>query len=386
MNTTSCFFTADYRDGQVYYAGKKYPAGHFTVQLMNQYYKNDTAARIAVFSGFGFRILGQLRDGFLNVRELHKVGENLHWAVKALPRLSPFDQIDQDVMQAEVSDLFTEESGQEVCEYFRYRGTIANVEEDEVIVGTVDRMINRDYMQRMEKRINRIKELLQFFDRLSDDLYRTHRFLSDLVDRLDEAERLDEAHLLPLALEIFGTPEMPFSTQYVSTPKNSRSKGGSVTRRLSFDRFASFIVTDFFEGLHHGHYLRQCPICGQYFLMQSARRQIYCSTGYAPAKYRGKRLPCRKYAVGFLLPEEAQGKIPGGSEVAVLPVDVALKTPVDTISHINDVLVQRQQIVAAAQAKIQQDRLKAGTNRARGNRSVAGFIFDVITVESVGTV
>ena len=299
MNTTSCFFTADYRDGQVYYAGRKYPAGHFTVTLMNQYYKNDTAARIAVFSGFGFRILGQLRDGFLNVREFHKVGENLHWAVKALPRLSPFDQIDQDVMQAEVSDLFTEESGQEVCEYFRYRGTIANVEEDEVIVGTVDRMINRDYMQRMEKRINRIKELLQFFDRLSDDLYRTHRFLSEFVDRLDEAERLDETHLLPLALEIFGMPEMPFSTQYVSTPKNSRSKGGSITRRLSFDRFANFIVTDFFEGLHYGHYLRQCPICGQYFLMQSARRQIYCSTGYAPEKYRGKRLPCRKYAAAI---------------------------------------------------------------------------------------
>ena len=145
-------------------------------------------------------------------------------------------------MQAEVSDLFTEESGQEVCEYFRYRGTIANVEEDEVIVGTVDRMINRDYMQRMEKRINRIKELLQFFDRLSDDLYRTHRFLSEFVDRLDEAERLDETHLLPLALECFGSPEMPFSTQYVSTPKNSRSKGGSVTRRLSFDRFASFTL------------------------------------------------------------------------------------------------------------------------------------------------
>ena len=306
MNTTSCFFTADYRDGQVYYAGKKYPAGHFTVQLMNQYYKNDTAARIAVFSGFGFRILGQLRDGFLNIREFHKVGENLHWAIKALPRLSPFDQIDQDVMQAEVSDLFTEESGQAVCEYFRYRGMIANVEEDEVIVGTVDRLINRDYMQRMENRINRIKELLQFFDRLSDDLYRTHRFLSEFVDRLDEAERLDEAHLLPLALEIFGKPEMPFSTQYVSASKNSRSKGGSVTRRLSFDRFASFIITDFFEGLHYGHYLRQCPICEQYFLMQSARRQIYCSTGYAPEEIRGKRLHCRKYAAAISRKELAK--------------------------------------------------------------------------------
>ena len=154
-------------------------------------------------------------------------------------------------------------------------------------------------MQAMEKRINRMKELLRFFDRLSDDLYRTHRFLSEFVDRLDEAERLDEAHLLPLALEILGTPEMPLSTQYISVPKNSRSKGGSITRRLSFDRFASFIITDFFEGLHSGHYLRQCPICKQYFLMQSARRQIYCSTGYAPEEIRGKRLHCRKYAAAI---------------------------------------------------------------------------------------
>ena len=49
MDMGGCFFTADYRDGQVYSGGKKYPAGHFTVQLMNQYYAQDTAARIAVF-------------------------------------------------------------------------------------------------------------------------------------------------------------------------------------------------------------------------------------------------------------------------------------------------------------------------------------------------
>ena len=49
----------------------------------------------------------------------------------------------------------------------------------------------------------------------------------------------------------------------------------------------------------------------------------------------------RKYAAGFLLPEEAQGKIPGGSEVAVLLVDSALKAPVDAIAHIHDILVQR---------------------------------------------
>lgn len=300
MNETNCFFTADYRDGQVCYAGKKYPAGHFTVTLMNQYYDDDAAARISVYRDETHdRILDQLRDGYLDIVKFTHTGWLTEWAVKGLPRLTPFEQIDADELQKEVAALFTEESCREICAYFRYRGEIAEIEEDEVVVGTVDRRIDRNYMRSVEARITRIQTILSFINSLTDDLYDVHESLTKFVSRLDEAERLDEAHLLPLALECFGTPEMPFSTQYISAPKNSRSKGGSVTRRLSFDRFASFIVTDFFEGLHYGHYLRQCPICKQYFLMQSARRQIYCSTGYAPKEYRGKRLPCRKYAAAI---------------------------------------------------------------------------------------
>ena len=300
MNETSCFFTADYRDDQVYYAGKKYPAGHFTVTLMNQYYDDDAAARISVYRDETHdRILDQLRDGYLDIVKFTHTGWLTEWAVKGLPRLTPFEQIDAEELQREVADLFTEESCREICAYFRYRGEIAEIEEDEVVVGTVDRRIDRNYMRSVEARITRIQTILSFINSLTDDLHKVHDSLWQFVCRLDEAERLDEGHLLPLALECFGTPEMPFSTQYISAPKNSRSKGGSVTRRLSFDRFASFIVTDFFEGLHYGHYLRQCPICKQYFLMQSARRQIYCSTGYAPKEYRGKRLPCRKYAAAI---------------------------------------------------------------------------------------
>ena len=44
------FLTAVYRDGRVHIGGKSYPAGTFAVQLLNQYYKDDTAARIAVSS------------------------------------------------------------------------------------------------------------------------------------------------------------------------------------------------------------------------------------------------------------------------------------------------------------------------------------------------
>ena len=46
----SAFFTADYRDGRVIFGGKSYPAGVFATHLLNQFYINDTAAWIAVFS------------------------------------------------------------------------------------------------------------------------------------------------------------------------------------------------------------------------------------------------------------------------------------------------------------------------------------------------
>ena len=42
------YFSADYRDGLVTMAGKTYPAGTFATHLLNQYYENDTVARISV--------------------------------------------------------------------------------------------------------------------------------------------------------------------------------------------------------------------------------------------------------------------------------------------------------------------------------------------------
>ena len=77
--------------------------------------------------------------------------------------------------------------------------------------------------------------------------------------------------------------------------KSTRSKAETLARRLYFDSYYSFVITDFFEGLHHGHYPRQCGICEKYFLMTSAARQKYC-TGYAPFKLKGKAITCRKYA------------------------------------------------------------------------------------------
>ena len=101
---------------------------------------------------------------------------------------------------------------------------------------------------------------------------------------------MDEAHLLPLALKIFGEHHFVQSGRYIAVKKNVKSKSATLAKRLEFDSYYSFILTDFFEGLHYGHYPRRCEICGKYFLMQSARRQKYCPYGIAPELYRGRKM------------------------------------------------------------------------------------------------
>ena len=73
----SAFFTADYRDGRVIFGGKSYPAGVFATHLLNQFYINDTAARIAVFrDDLNYHIFTQLKNGYLNITEFVKTGAN----------------------------------------------------------------------------------------------------------------------------------------------------------------------------------------------------------------------------------------------------------------------------------------------------------------------
>lgn len=303
----SSLFTADYRDGRVIFGGKSYPAGVFATHLLNQFYINDTATRIAVFrDNLNFHVLRQLRDGYLNISELVKTGENTLEALKALPKLRPFDGLNTEEIRNTVETLFTEQVGQAICEYFAAKANLSIVPQDEIAAGTADRMRNATDFSVIEQNIAEIQSILRFFDTLSEDLINAHGKLIKFCNRIDEAERLDEAHLLPLALTIFGEHHFTQSGKYIAVNKNVKSVNATLARHLNFDSYYSFILTDFFEGLHYGHYPRKCEICGKYFLMQSARRQKYCSYGIAPELYRGKKITCRKYAAVLNRKEKAE--------------------------------------------------------------------------------
>lgn len=293
----SSFFTADYRDGRVIFGGKHYPAGMFAVHLLNQFYINDTTARIAVFrDGLNFHILRQLQDDYLNISDFVKTGANTLQSFKSLPKLKPFDGLKAEEIRSTVETLFTEQIGQEICKYFAAKTKLSLLPQDEITAGTAERIKRMADFSATEEKITEIQSILRFFDTLSEDLIDAHGKLIKFCERIDEAERLDEAHLLPPALKVFGEHHFSQSGKYIAVKKNAKSVNATLAKRLSFDSYYSLILTDFFEGLHYGHYPRRCEICGKYFLMQSARRQKYCSYGIAPELYRGNKISCRKYA------------------------------------------------------------------------------------------
>ena len=289
------FFSADYRDGRVRIGSKTYPAGYYCVHLLNQYYKDDTAARLSVFTHRNEQLQAELKTGYLNSGDFTKAGEEILHIFHALPWLKPFDMLDIEAERNRVVKLFTQENAEILISYIQRRAVVGNMDLGQVLLHVIPPAYNKEFFEEAQKLLDEVMDTLLFYDTIGDDVRDAFYQLQKFVARVDEAERLDEAHLLPIALDIFGKPPLPVTTEYVPYKKNAKSKSEVIARRLYFDSYYSFIVTDFFEGLHYGHYPRQCEICENYFLMTSARRQRYCS-GMSPYTFRGKQLTCKKYA------------------------------------------------------------------------------------------
>ena len=88
------FLTADYRDGRVRIDSKTYAAGAYAVHLLNQYYRNDTAARISVYKQYGWNVAEQLSAGYLKETDFISVGTEIGFILDTLPNLKPFSALD----------------------------------------------------------------------------------------------------------------------------------------------------------------------------------------------------------------------------------------------------------------------------------------------------
>lgn len=292
------FFTADYRDGRVRIGDKTYAVGAYAVHLLNQYYKNDTALRLSVYKQHGWNVAEQLSIGYLKASDFIAAGTEIQHILDVLPDLKPFDKLDIDAERNRICELFSQDNFNRITDYFPCRSAIGTQNKDELELDILPSEYEKEIFQSTINLIADVSDTLAFYNAVSDDMQRAHKQLTEFVSRVDEAERLDEVHLLPIAMEIFDSSPFPVKTEYVPQRKNAKSAAAVIARRLHFESYYSFILTDFFEGLHYGHYPRRCEICKRYFLMTSARRQRYCN-GLSPYEHKGKHLTCRKYAASI---------------------------------------------------------------------------------------
>ena len=291
------FLTAVYRDGRVHIGGKSYPAGIFAVHLLNQYYKDDAAARIAVFRQSNWNVQEQLCAGYLNETDFLKAGEEILTILQTLPKLKPFSTLDIAAEKQRIETLFTESIAATISDYLRRKAAVAKMDKGSASLGVLPPEYDKALFKNAETMCAAVLSTLRFYDTIPEEMHKAFELLKRFVSRVDEANRFDERHLLPIATEVFGSNPFPLRTEYIALPKRRNSRILVTARRMAFESYYSFVLTDFFEGLHHGHYPRQCEVCKQCFLMQSARRQKYCTYGTAPELYHGEKISCRRYAI-----------------------------------------------------------------------------------------
>lgn len=236
------FLTAVYRDGRVHIGGKSYPAGTFAVQLLNQYYKDDTAARIAVFRQSNWNVQEQLCAGYLNETDFIKAGKEILTILQTLPKLKLFSSLDIAAEKQRIVELFTENSAAALSDYLRHRAAIAQFD------GVFSPEYDKALFKNGETMCATVLSTLRFYDAIPEDMRKALEQLKKFASRVDEADRFDEYHLLPIATEIFGTNLFPLHTEYVALPKRRNSRILVTARRMAFESYYSFVLTDFFEG------------------------------------------------------------------------------------------------------------------------------------------
>ena len=73
---------------------KTYTVGNYCVHLLNQYYKEDAATKISVFTNRNWQLQEQLKTGYLNTGDFTKAGEEICNIFHVLPLLKHFDVLD----------------------------------------------------------------------------------------------------------------------------------------------------------------------------------------------------------------------------------------------------------------------------------------------------
>ncbi|MFR9050891.1 MAG: hypothetical protein ACLVI7_06725, partial [Hominilimicola sp.] len=218
------FLTADYCDGRVRIGSKTYAAGAYVVHLLNQYYRNDTAARLGVYKQHGWNAAEQIAAGYLKETDFISAGTEIGLILNTLPMLKPFDQFNVDGERNRISDLFSENNAKQIADFFHRRSIVESKSQIELDLDLLPPEYDKKFFKDANMLISDISDTLAFYNAVSDDMREAFIKLQNFVTHVDEAARFDEEHLLPIALDVFGAVPFPVTTEYIPIKKNAKSK------------------------------------------------------------------------------------------------------------------------------------------------------------------
>lgn len=134
------------------------------MQLLNQYYKDDTAARIAVFRQSNWNVQEQLCAGYLNETDFIKAEKEILTILQTLPKLKPFSSLDIAAEKQRIAELFTEGNAAALSDYLRRRAATAQFD------GVFPPEYNKALLKTGETMCATVLSTLHFYDAIPEDM------------------------------------------------------------------------------------------------------------------------------------------------------------------------------------------------------------------------
>ena len=295
MENTVRRFCATLWDDQILIEDREFPLGSFSVMMEEERDENYTFMKIICPIDHHRQFLEKLEVGYIDNKLIETCKTNILMTLDGLRGLSPYRWFDIDAERAFIQNLLTKETVKTINEHFIRKGKFSFFSDAEKHLHTSWLCYRDSQYIEEQKLLNTLIETLEFYIRLAQSCVDASKMIDDFLYDSRWMDRFDESSMLQTALSQVRKPEFDVHTVYDAFEDEDTGEW-MTARQMYFSDFCGLITTDFFEGIMHNHHPAKCRVCKKYFLVQGARRQVYCD-GYAPLDMTdGKQITCRKYA------------------------------------------------------------------------------------------
>ena len=276
------YFSIDMAEGYYRMGSKEYPLGAACCAVANLSKETkETLLRLgAALNTVRCQLL--LLDGY--DRELFQKGEEHILSILSyIQKTEPFSFFDIDYSAQIVRDAFSPKP-------FDKLEAMLHLPEEERSMDELDAVANkahknytlaceliRVYCYLVNDAVNFSALIQNFTANLMCDGSRRKEILAKYAYGFCSSEEVKQAMAsYNYNKDLDGVNLRPRVTQVPVILWDEENNKPYIVRRLYFGRLMDFWVAEWFEGLMQGHYLWKCGVCGDYFLLTNARRQLYC--------------------------------------------------------------------------------------------------------------